>query len=82
MAYADGCLESARREHVELHLQTCKICKRQLADFAEVDLLLRENSPPIDDPIARSAIHAHIDGTRTGASKWAMEPSVFPPLPE
>lgn len=72
VAYADGYLVSALREHVELHLQTCKNCRRQLADFAEVDHLLRESSPPIDDPIARSAIHAHIDGTRTGASngRW------------
>ena len=60
VAYLDGDLRGGRMELVEAHLQACPACRRRRAQFEEVDRLLRESSPLIDDPAGRAAIAARV----------------------
>lgn len=62
IAYADGELREGRREHVEAHLAACPICRRQLADFREVDRILREEPPWGGEPIGKAALLARLAG--------------------
>lgn len=60
VAYADGELPAPRREFVAAHLRDCPACRQRLADFREVDRLLRAASPPLDDPAGRAALRARL----------------------
>lgn len=58
--YADGDLAGGKRELVEAHLRLCPVCRRWMADFEDTGRLLREASPPIDDPVGRAQLMARI----------------------
>ncbi len=41
-AYKDGELDGKLREAVSVHLQNCAACRKELAEFEQVDSLIRE----------------------------------------
>jgi anti-sigma factor RsiW len=62
IAYGDGYLTGARRELVEAHLAVCPHCQQRVAAFADVDRVLREGTPFVDDPIGRASVEALLRG--------------------
>jgi anti-sigma factor RsiW len=62
VAYVDGDLPADRRAEVAAHLRACGRCRTRLEAFPEVARVLREASPPVDDPAARAAIEAEVEG--------------------
>ncbi len=40
-AYKDGELDGSLREEVSLHLRNCEACRKELAEFEQVDSLVR-----------------------------------------
>ena len=60
VAYAEGALSPAEQARIAAHLAECGVCRRRLAAFAETDRLLREGSPPLDDPAGRAALLARV----------------------
>lgn len=60
LLYVDGVLGGARGELAEAHLRACPTCRRWMADFAQAERLLRDGSPPIDDPNGRAALRARL----------------------
>lgn len=60
VAYADGTLSATERKKIEDHIHGCPSCQRALAEFAAVDTLLRDATPPLDDPAGRAAIKAQV----------------------
>lgn len=59
--YKDGVLRGGKGELVAAHLGVCPVCRRWMADFEHMGRLIREASPPIDDPAARARIHTLIE---------------------
>lgn len=56
--HKDGALGGGKGELVEAHLRVCPVCRRWMADFEDTGRLLREASPPIDDPAGRARLRA------------------------
>ena len=56
VAWDDGSLREERQARVEAHLAACPACRVRLAGFQEVERLLRERYPLVDDPAARDRI--------------------------
>lgn len=59
--YTDGALHGGKGELVEAHLHVCPVCRQWMADFNHTGRLIREATPPIDDPAGRAAIRALIE---------------------
>lgn len=59
--YTDGALGGGKGELVEAHLHVCPVCRQWMADFNHTGRLIREATPPIDDPAGRAAIRALIE---------------------
>ncbi len=59
--YKDGALQGARGELAEAHLRACPLCRRWMAEFEETGRILREATPPLDDPAGRAAIRALVE---------------------
>lgn len=60
VAYADGELDATQQRVVEVHLQDCAACRQLLAGFKEVDQLIQQHTPEIDDPARRANLRAQI----------------------
>jgi anti-sigma factor RsiW len=60
VAYADGELRGADLARVQTHLRICEECQRRLAADAEVERLIREHLPIIDNPVRRAVLKARI----------------------
>jgi anti-sigma factor RsiW len=52
--------EGSRRRRIETHLATCPACRERLAAFQEIDRLIRQHYPLVDDPIARAELLARM----------------------
>jgi anti-sigma factor RsiW len=62
VAYVDGDLPADRRAELAAHLRACGRCRGRLEAFPEAARVLREASPPVDDPAGRAAIGAEAAG--------------------
>ena len=67
--YLDGELGGGRGELVAAHLKVCPICRQWRDDFAWTTRVIREASPPIDDPAARVALSARLDMLATSRAR-------------
>lgn len=79
IAYADGYLAGARRELVEAHLRVCAHCQDRVAAFREVDRIIREGAPLVDDSAGRVALHAALltQQARRPVVPWPLRRSII-----
>jgi hypothetical protein len=70
VAYAGGELRAARKEIVEAHLQFCPECRKQVVAFSEVDKVLRDAIPLVDDPAGWAEIKARLEWEASQRSHW------------
>lgn len=73
LAYADDELPPARRAPIDRHLADCPACRDRLAARRRIGRMLREATPPRDDPIERALVHAALE--RAAARRgWRRRP--------
>jgi hypothetical protein len=58
VAFRDGELKAAQLEITEVHLRSCPACRRWVDAMSEVDRLLHDSTPYLDNPYARAEIKA------------------------
>jgi anti-sigma factor RsiW len=76
VAWDDRSLDEGLGRRVEDHLAACPACREHLADFLEVERLLQERYPLVDDPAARERILERLQAERLRSRQTqAAEPT-------
>lgn len=75
VAVQGGYLTGRRRERVECHLATCVHCRQRLADYREVDRLVRRQPRLAVDPAKKAALFARLrEESARPARPWFWRP--------